>query len=104
MRDTVNLTNTWQKIADGPCIVSIEKSGSGTILFNETATDVDARPTFPQQSTQFEQTQNRETWARTLGAGWSLLVDEGDVTMPLTADNTNITADNTNITADQTEF
>jgi len=79
MADTIVLTEDWQQIAAGVCVITILKSGSGSLLFNNIGSDVDALPILPNIGDQFDQNQNRTVFVRIKdGIGWSVLVDEAN--------------------------
>ena len=78
-RSTVNITNTYQQIATGVATITVHKSGSGTLYLNETATDVNANNFKPDNSDQYIQDEAKNTWVRSDGLGWVLLVDGATV-------------------------
>lgn len=74
-RATIEVTKFWQKIASGGVLVTVDKRGVGTLMFNESATDVNASRSSPAPGDQFNQTESKETYVRATDLGWIVLVD-----------------------------
>ena len=74
-RATTVVTQSWQQIASGPVTITVTKHGKGSLLFNETGADSNANVTHPRPNHQFGQDEIRDTYIRTMGSGWEVLVD-----------------------------
>jgi hypothetical protein len=74
-RQTVTLTDSWQQVASGKCVITVLDDGNGAIFFNETATDVDALPIRAKNNQQFAQASGVDTFMKASGDGWEILVD-----------------------------
>lgn len=69
------VTQAWQQIATGPAIFTIDKRGTGSILFNETEDDATAYRDAALPGDQFEQGDIKITKVRATGDGWKVLAD-----------------------------
>lgn len=74
-RDTITVTQVWQKIASGTVTVEIAKVGSGSLLFNQIASDTDAKNILPILNEQFAQNETVDTYIRATGDGWKVWID-----------------------------
>jgi len=74
-RSTITVTNSFQQIATGAVTITIKKQGKGILLFNETASDVNANEATGAAEDQFTQNEAKATFVRSPGSGWVLLVD-----------------------------
>lgn len=74
-RDTITPTTSWEQIATGQLTITVTKQGTGNLMFNETAADLDANEMHPELGEQIIQTEAKATYVKTLGADWELLVD-----------------------------
>ena len=74
-KDTVTLTQTYQQVAVGAVSISIVKLGTGSVFFNEIASDVNANVYLPTLESQFVQNESKNTFARTNGQDWAILLD-----------------------------
>ena len=73
---TVTVTDTWQQIASGVCVITVKKRGTGgNLYFNEVASDVDSRYWDKPAGKQFAQNEAIATWVKSSGTGWVLVVD-----------------------------
>lgn len=75
--DTVTVTNVYQQIAVGVVTVTVARKGSGSLFFNETASDTAAFTSNPPKNEQYSQTENKATFVRSDGTGtaWILRLD-----------------------------
>jgi len=70
------ITQSWQQVATGAAVFTIEKVGDGTIFFNETEDDVTAyRDSGLAGGEQYQQTAAVITTVRADGDGWELIAD-----------------------------
>lgn len=74
-RATVTVTNVFQQIGTGPITITVLTQGKGTLLFNETAVDSNANVETAVATDQFSQTEIKNTFVRSAGSGWEILVD-----------------------------
>lgn len=74
---TVTVTDTFQQIGTGAIAITVAKKGTGSLSFNETASDTDALLSSPQRDEQFIQNEAKATFVRAsaANAGWVLHVD-----------------------------
>jgi len=79
-RQTITVTNAWQQIAVGIAVFTIQGHGEGPLLFNETASDINAIPVFELAGKQMKETEPKSTFVRAKknNAGWIIVVD-GDI-------------------------
>jgi len=71
----VIVSQTFEQIATGAVVVTVDKQGDGALLFNETATEDTAYKSHPEISEQFQQTEAVTTFVRATGDGWELIAD-----------------------------
>lgn len=74
-RDTITVTNVFQQIAVGVVAVTVTKEGAGTLIFNEVSSDTNANLSHPKKNEQFRQDETKDTFVRSDGTGWVILVD-----------------------------
>ena len=75
-RGKFTVTNAWVQVAVGAVAITVTKEGRGApLLFNETATDVNANQILPGKGTQAVQNETKTTFVRSDGTGWEILVD-----------------------------
>lgn len=73
-RTEVQLTGDWQKLADGPCFVTVQSSPpGGTLALNESATSVAALKATATPGLQCAQNEPKPTYGR--GVGVIVIVD-----------------------------
>jgi len=69
------VTTSWQQIAAGAAVFTVEKVGAGHLLFNETQADETAYRDRPSQNDQFEQRSDVTTYVKATGDGWEIIAD-----------------------------
>jgi len=69
------VTTSWQQIAAGAAVFTVEKVGSGHLLFNETPSDETAYRDRPNQYDQLEQPNAAPTYVKATGDGWVIIAD-----------------------------
>ena len=74
-KSTVVVTDTWQQVATGAVVITVDVQGSSALLFNESATDVNALSSRPDAEEQFAQNEALATFVRSDGDGWEIQVD-----------------------------
>ena len=74
-KTTVTVTQTYQQVASGQCVITIKERGEGIIFFNETASDTNAYKLNPVPEDQFQQTSSVQTHVKASGDGWQIIVD-----------------------------
>ena len=74
-RATITLTNSFQLVSSGVVTITVLTEGNGALVFNETATDSNANFEQASKEDQFIQTEAKDTYVRTTGEGWIILVD-----------------------------
>ena len=78
-KTTITTTDTMVEVATGAAVITILKKGSGTLLINESATDVNASPFGGdiEVNDQIQQNAAVSSFVRHNGdgAGWKLLID-----------------------------
>ena len=72
---TVEVTQVFQQVASGAAIITIATKGSGSLLFNEVASDDDAYRFSAAKEEQFDQSSSVPTFVRATGDGWVVIVD-----------------------------
>ncbi len=72
---TVAITNSWQQVATGAVVITIESQGSDVILFDEAQNDATAYKSSSPVGDQFQQSEAVATWVRSDGEGWVVIVD-----------------------------
>ncbi len=73
--DTITVTQAWQQIAVGTVTITFIKQGEGSILLNQTPSDVDANPLLPRLTEQVAENETVPTFIRATGDGWKVRVD-----------------------------
>ena len=64
-RARIIVTNVWTQIATGRCMFTVDIAGTGSLLFNETATDATAvRVSSPTPGAQMQQGDELATFVR----------------------------------------
>ena len=74
-RATINVTDTWQQVAVGQAVVTVERAGGKTLLVNEVASDVNASEFSLEKSDQLWQNETLPTFIRSVSPNWILTVD-----------------------------
>lgn len=76
-RDTITVTDEWQQIGAGKLVITVLQSSKQALLFNETASDVNAWSGVPPNGRQFWQDEALDTYVRATdpSAAWILLTD-----------------------------
>ena len=74
-KSTVVVTNSWQQVATGAVVITIESQGSDVILFDEAQNDATAYKSSSPVGDQFQQSETVATWVRSDGEGWVIIVD-----------------------------
>ena len=77
-RNTITLTNAWQQLATVSAVIRVISSRPGAVvLFNESATDLDAFSDNVQPDDQYSQNESKPTFARVSSGGdVTVFVDE----------------------------
>ena len=71
----IQVTQSYQAVASGQVVITVEKKGAGALFFNETADDATAYKVVGEAGEQFQQTDGVATQVRATGDGWEILVD-----------------------------
>lgn len=75
-KQVVTVTDTFQQVAAGAVIITVNKRGNGSLLINETAVDATAYKVRADINEQFQQTDAVASYVRaTDPSGWEILVD-----------------------------
>jgi len=76
-RSTTIITDSFQQIASGAALFTIDKVGKGALILNETASDSNANFTRPEAGGQLAQTEAKATFVRAqeANAGWVVITD-----------------------------
>ena len=74
-KSTIEITQSYQQIATGPVIITVLRRGKGSLLFNDTPSDVNALTDRASITQQFTEDENRLTFVRATGDGWKVIVD-----------------------------
>ena len=75
-KQVVTITDTFQQVASGAAVITVQKRGDGSLLINETAVDATAYKVRAEINEQFQQTDAVASHVRATDAtGWEILVD-----------------------------
>lgn len=74
-RSTTVITGTFQQIGSGPVTITVLKQGTGSLFFNETASESNANVVTAVAGDQYSQTEIKDTFVKSSGTGWELLTD-----------------------------
>ncbi len=73
-RTEISLTGDWQKLADGPCFVTVQSAQPGRVIsLNESASSVAALNTTAEPGGQYAQNESKPTYGK--GVGVVVIVD-----------------------------
>lgn len=73
-RATFNVTKDWQQVASAGATATIVRRGTGTLFFNEAATDVNALGFLEPVGGQFVETESLPMFVRSNGENWIITV------------------------------
>jgi hypothetical protein len=74
-KSVISVTQSFQKVATGQCIITVCQRGDGYLVFNETASDTAAYNIASSYDDQFEQMSAVDTYVKATGDGWEIIVD-----------------------------
>lgn len=73
-RATFNVTSEWQQVASAGATVTIMRRGTGTLFFNEVASDVNQLGFVEPVGAQFVETESLPMFVRSNGENWTITV------------------------------
>ena len=74
-RARVVVTQSWQQIAVGAAVFTIDIAAHGAVYFNEAQDDSTANKVYPKAGEQFSQSVTVPTYVKAEQLGWELIAD-----------------------------
>lgn len=77
-KQTYVVTDSWQLVGEGKCVVTVNSQGRGNLYFNEVASEDGAWYGNPNRNSQFAQDSIVDTYVKASGEGYTITI-KGDI-------------------------